>query len=188
MRSISVELRFEIHKHRTTRSEFLIGNGLLKFCISFVDLGVKCGGVKFLARHGKLVNEREVKTAEAFDGRVASALGERRGAATRDEDGGSTQENISEDKKMRSISLHECKRLASDPLLVCCTASRQSEWEVAYWNRLCPNRPTNNALRICAARVKTTFFCDNSRQAPHCRCIEVALRARDSRARPQRRS
>src|SRR5215217_3606273 len=65
MRSISVELRFEIHKHRTTRSEFLIGNGLLKFCVSFVDLRVECGGVKLLARHGKLVNEREVKTAAA---------------------------------------------------------------------------------------------------------------------------
>src|SRR3954468_9423203 len=116
MRSISVELRFEIHKHRTTRSEFLIGNGLLKFCISFVDLGVKCGGVKFLARHGKLVNEREVKTAEAFDGRVASALGERRGAATRDEHCGNAEENISEDKQIRSISLHECKGKGASPL------------------------------------------------------------------------
>ena len=72
MRSISVELSFQIPEDRTTRGEFLIGDGLLKFCIAFVDLGVECGGVKFLPGYGKLINEREVKTAEAFNGRVAS--------------------------------------------------------------------------------------------------------------------
>ena len=74
MRSISVELRFKIDKHRTTRGEFLIGDGLLKFCVAFVDLGVECGGVKFLPRYGKLVDEREVKTAQAFDGSIASGF------------------------------------------------------------------------------------------------------------------
>ena len=64
MRSISVELRFKIDKHRTTRSEFIIGDGLLKFCIAFVHFGVECGGVKFLPWYGKLVDEREVKTAK----------------------------------------------------------------------------------------------------------------------------
>src|SRR3954451_12258789 len=106
MRSISVELRFEIHKHRTTRGEFFIGNGLLKFCVAFIDLGVERGGVKFLARHGKLVDEREVKTAEALNGRVASAFRERRCAATRNENRGGTEENISGSNKLRSISLH----------------------------------------------------------------------------------
>src|SRR6266480_5858745 len=98
MRSISVELRLKIDKHRTTRGEFLIGDGLLKFCVAFVDLGVECGGVKFLPGYGKLINEREVKTAEAFDGSIASGFGERRRAATRKEDRGSTEENISRHK------------------------------------------------------------------------------------------
>src|SRR5882757_7468705 len=99
MRSISVELRLKIDKHRTTRGEFLIGDGLLKFCVAFVDLGVECVGVKFLPGYGKLANEREVKTAEAFDGSVASGFRERRGAATRNEDCGGTEENISRYKR-----------------------------------------------------------------------------------------
>ena len=48
VRSISVEYRFEIDKHRTTRGEFIIGDGLLKFRVALVDFGVECGGVKFL--------------------------------------------------------------------------------------------------------------------------------------------
>jgi hypothetical protein len=91
-------LRFKIDKHRTTRGEFLVGNGLLKFCVAFIDLGVECGGVKFLPRYGKLVDECDVKTAKAFDGGVASAFRERRGAATGDEDRGSTEENIARHK------------------------------------------------------------------------------------------
>ena len=74
MRSISVELRFKIDKHRTTRREFLIGDGLLKFCVAFVDLGVERGGIKFLPRYGKLVDERKVKTTKTLDGSVASAF------------------------------------------------------------------------------------------------------------------
>jgi len=88
MRSISVELRFKIHKHRTTRGEFVIGDSLLKFCVTLAHFGVECGGVKFLPGYGKLVDEREVKTAEAFYGGIASAFRERRGAATRNEDRG----------------------------------------------------------------------------------------------------
>src|SRR4026209_973150 len=95
MRSISVELRFKINKHRTTRSEFLIGDGLLKFSVALVHFGVECRGVKFLSGYGKLVDEREVETAEAFDGSIASGFRERRGAATRNEDCGSTDEDIS---------------------------------------------------------------------------------------------
>src|SRR6478735_1924186 len=95
MCSISVELRFKIDKHRTTRGELIIGDGLLKLCVAFVDLRVECGRVKFLPGYGKLVDERGMKTAKAFDGSVASAFGERRGAATRNEDCDSTEENIS---------------------------------------------------------------------------------------------
>jgi len=40
-----------------------------------------------------------VKTAEAFDGSVASGFRERRGAATRNEDCGGTEENISRYKR-----------------------------------------------------------------------------------------
>src|SRR6478736_2842106 len=99
MRSISVELRLKIDKHRTTRSEFLIGDGLLKFCVAFVHLGVEFGCVKFLPGYGKLVNEREVKTAKAFDGGIASGFRESCGAAARNEDCGGTEENISRHKR-----------------------------------------------------------------------------------------
>src|SRR6478735_2912245 len=98
MRSISIELRFKIDKHRASRGEFLVGNGLLKFCVAFIDLGVESGGVKFLPRNSKLVDKREVKTAKAFDGGVASAFREGRSAATGDEDRGSTEENIARHK------------------------------------------------------------------------------------------
>ena len=99
VRSISVKLRFKIDKHRTTRSEFIVGDGLLKFCITLVHFGVECRGVKFLPWYGKLVDEREVKTAEFLDGSIASAFRERRGAATRNEDRGGTEENISRHKR-----------------------------------------------------------------------------------------
>src|SRR6476620_2992146 len=99
MRSISIELRFKIDKDRTARGEFLIGDGLLKFCVAFVHLGVECGGVKFFPGYGKLVDEREVKPAESFDGGVASAFRECRSAATRDKNCSSTQQNISRHKR-----------------------------------------------------------------------------------------
>src|SRR6476661_3227168 len=99
MRSISVELRFEIDKHRTTRGEFIIGDGLLKFRVALVHFGVEFGGVKFLPGHGKFVDERQVKTAEALYGSVASAFRERRGTATRNQDRGGTEENISRHKR-----------------------------------------------------------------------------------------
>src|SRR3954467_8143644 len=99
MRSISIELRFKIDKDRTTRGEFLIGDGLLEFGVAFVDLGIECGGVKFLPGYGKLIDEREVKTAEALDGSIASGFCERRRAATRYEDRGGTDKNISRHKR-----------------------------------------------------------------------------------------
>src|SRR5215208_3539294 len=99
MHSISIELCFKIDKHRTTRSEFVIGDGLLKFCVAFVYLGIERRGVKLLPGYRKLVDEREVKTAEAFDGGIASRFRERRGAATRNEDCGSTEKNISRHKR-----------------------------------------------------------------------------------------
>src|SRR6476619_7123811 len=105
MRSISVELRLKIDKHRTTRGEFLIGDGLLKFCVAFVDFGVECGGVKFLPGYSKLVDEREVKTAKALYGSIASGFRERCGAATRNEDCGGTEENISRHKRRIHIAV-----------------------------------------------------------------------------------
>src|SRR6266508_621616 len=99
MRSISVELGFEIDEDWATRRELLIGDGLLKFRVAFVHLGVECGGVKFLPGYGKLVDEREVKTAEAFDGNIAPGFRERRSAATGNEDCGGIEENISRHKR-----------------------------------------------------------------------------------------
>src|SRR5262245_51224763 len=98
MRSISVKLRFKVDKHRSTRGEFIIGDGLLKFGVAFVHFGVERGGIKFFPRHGKLVDEREMKTAEALNGGVASGFRERRRAATSNEHCGHTEENISSNR------------------------------------------------------------------------------------------
>jgi hypothetical protein len=81
--SVSVELRFEIDKDRTARSEFLMGDGLLKLCVAFAHFGIECGGVKFLPGHGKLVDKDKLKIAQAFDRGIASSFRESRGAATR---------------------------------------------------------------------------------------------------------
>src|SRR5262245_17044239 len=116
MCSISVKLCFKIDKHRTTRSELVIGDSLLKFCVALVHFGVECSGVKFLPGYGKLVDEREVKTAEALYGGIASAFRERRGAATRNENRGGTEQNISRHKRrfhMRSFKSPILRRLAS---------------------------------------------------------------------------
>src|ERR1700752_2920639 len=83
MRSISVELCFKINKYRTTRGEFLIGDGLLKHGIALVYLGVECGCVKFFPGHRKFVDKRKMKTAQAFYRGIASAFRKSRGAATR---------------------------------------------------------------------------------------------------------
>jgi hypothetical protein len=98
MRSISVELRFKIDKHRATRSEFFVGDGLLKFCVTFVHFGVECSGVELFARHSEFVNERKIKTAEAFDSSVTSGFSERRGAATGHDYCGGTEGNVSRNK------------------------------------------------------------------------------------------
>src|SRR4029077_3424627 len=99
MCSISVELSFQIDEDRTTRGEFLIGDGLLKFCVAFVHLRVERSGIELFARHSEFVNESKLKIAQAFDGGIASGFGKRRGAATRNEDCGGTEENISRHKR-----------------------------------------------------------------------------------------
>src|SRR5678815_3589233 len=99
MRSISVELSFQIDEDRTARGEFLIGDGLLKFCVAFVHLRVERSGVEFFARHSKLVDKAKLEIAQAFDGGIASGFGKRRGAATGNEDCGGTDENISRHKR-----------------------------------------------------------------------------------------
>src|SRR6266487_3968762 len=99
MRSISVELSFEIDEDRTTRSEFLIGDGLLKFCVAFVHLRVERSGVKFFARHSKLVDKGKLKIAQAFDRGIASGFSKRRCATTRDEKYSGAEENISRNKR-----------------------------------------------------------------------------------------
>ena len=74
MRSISVELSLEIDENRTTRGEFLIGDGLLKLCVAFVHFRGERSSVEFFTRLSKLVNKGELKIAEAFDGGIASGL------------------------------------------------------------------------------------------------------------------
>jgi hypothetical protein len=99
MRSVSIELSFQIDEDWTTRGEFLIGDGLLKFRVAFVDLRVGRCRVEFFAWHSKLVDKGKLKIAQAFDGGIASGFCERRGAATRNEYCGDTEENISRNKR-----------------------------------------------------------------------------------------
>ena len=95
MRSISVELSFQIPEDRTTRGEFLIGDGLLKFCVAFVHRRVERSGIEFFARHSKLVDKGEFKIAQAFDRGIASGFGKRCRATTRDENYIGAEENVS---------------------------------------------------------------------------------------------
>src|SRR5438874_11966296 len=99
MRSISIELSFEIDEDWTTRGEFLIGDGLLKLCVAFVHFRGERSSVEFSTRHSKLVDKGKFKIAQAFDRGIASGFRERRGAATRNEDCGGTEENISRHKR-----------------------------------------------------------------------------------------
>src|SRR5205823_13750683 len=99
MRSMSVELSFQIPEDRTTRGEFLIGDGLLKFCVALVHLRVERSGVEFFASHSKLVDKGKLKTAQAFDRGIASGFRERSGAATGNGDCGGKEENISRHKR-----------------------------------------------------------------------------------------
>ena len=109
MRSVSIELRFQIDEHRATCRKLLICDGLLKFRVTFVHLRVERGGVEFLARHSKLVDERQFKVTQAFNCGVASAFTECRGAATRDQQRGGAEESISEDHKLRGIRIHKTR-------------------------------------------------------------------------------
>src|ERR1051325_569914 len=95
MRSVGVELGFEIDQNGTPGCEFLVSNGLLKFCVAFIQFGVERGGIKFFPRHCEFVDEGELKTAQTFDGGIASGLRKSRCAATSNEDCGRKSENIS---------------------------------------------------------------------------------------------
>src|ERR1044072_1792763 len=99
MRSVSIKLRFKIDKYRTTRGELIIGDSRLKFCVTLVHFGIECGGIKFFSGNSKLIDKGEMKTAETFDGSIASGFGESRRAATRDENRSSTEESISRVKR-----------------------------------------------------------------------------------------
>src|SRR4029453_14992271 len=98
MRSISVKLSFEIDEDRTTRGEFLIGDGLLKLRVAFVHFRGERSSVEFFTRHSKLVDKGEFEIAQAFDGGIASGFRERRGRPTGNEDRRGTEENISRHK------------------------------------------------------------------------------------------
>jgi hypothetical protein len=95
MRCVGIELRLEIDQNRTTRRELLICNGLLKFGVSFIHFCIERRGIETFLWHGELVDKRKMKTAQAFDLRIASGFGKGRSAATRNDDRGSAQEKIS---------------------------------------------------------------------------------------------
>lgn len=118
MRSISVELRFEIDKHRTARGKFIIGDSLLEFRVALVHFGVECSGVKFLPRYGKFVDERQVKTAKALNGGITPAFRERRSAATRNENRGGTEQNISRHKRRVHMEIPEVADVAPTRIYV----------------------------------------------------------------------
>src|ERR1041384_4722077 len=80
MSSISVELRFEIDKYGAPRSKFIVGNGLLKLSVAFVDARVESGRIEMFSWHGEFVDEPELKIPEALNLCVASAFYECRSA------------------------------------------------------------------------------------------------------------
>src|SRR5262249_23875788 len=144
MRSISLELRFKIDKHRTARGEFIVGDGLLKFRVALVHFGVECGGVKFLPGHRKLVDEREVKTAKALNGGIASGFRKSRGAATRNEDRGGIEEKISRHKRrihMGSFKWPILRRAASRCQDSKVAASRVRPRFLHQMKNECPSTP-----------------------------------------------
>jgi len=95
MRGIGIKLRFEVDQNRPTCREFLTCNGLLKFGVTFVYFRVERRAIETFFGNGELVDKRKVKTAQAFDLRIASGFGKGRSAATRNDDRGSAQEKIS---------------------------------------------------------------------------------------------
>ncbi|HEV3099505.1 MAG TPA: hypothetical protein VGY75_07305 [Candidatus Udaeobacter sp.] len=80
-----------------------IGNGLLKFRIAFVYLGVERGGIKAFAGYGELVDECEFKISQAFNLRVASGLTESRSAAARNGNRRSAKEYVQSNEILRGI-------------------------------------------------------------------------------------
>src|SRR5436309_3507428 len=95
MRCVGIELRLEINQNRTTCGELLICDGLLKLGVSFVYFRVERRAIKTFFRDGELVDKRKMKTAQAFDLRIASGFGKSRSTAARDDDCGSAQEKVS---------------------------------------------------------------------------------------------
>jgi hypothetical protein len=61
------------------------------------------------AGHGELVDKRELKTAQAFDPRIASGFTESRSAATRDSDCGSAEERVSNNEILGGIWIHKAQ-------------------------------------------------------------------------------
>ena len=95
MRCVGIKLRFEVDQNRTTRREFLICDGLLKFGVSFVHFRVERRAIETFFGNGELVDKCKMKTAQAFDLRIASGFGKSRSTAARDDDRGSAQEKVS---------------------------------------------------------------------------------------------
>jgi hypothetical protein len=109
MRCVSIELPFEINKHRSARREFLVDNGLLKFRVAFVYLGVERGGIEAFTRYGELVDKCEFKISQTFDACIASAFTESRSTTTRDGNYRSAEKCISNDEIFRGSRIHKTR-------------------------------------------------------------------------------
>src|SRR5262249_38821095 len=120
MRCVGIKLRFKVNQNRTTRREFLICDGLLKLRVSFVHFRVERRAIKTFFGDGELVDKRKMKTAQAFDLRIASGFGKSRSTATRDDDRGSAQEKIS------NVGVHK-PRCFIDLVAIRSRASRHQE-------------------------------------------------------------
>jgi hypothetical protein len=81
-------------------------NGLLKFRIAFVYLGVERGSIEAFAGYGELVDECEFKISQAFNLRIASGLTESRGATTCDDDCNSADRHVSNNEILHGIRIH----------------------------------------------------------------------------------
>src|SRR6266446_3138476 len=122
MRCIGIKLRFKVDQNRTTRREFLICDGLLKFGVSFVHFRVERRAIETFFGNGELVDKRKMKTAQAFDLRIAPGFGKGRSAAARDDDRGSAQEKVS------NVGVHRPRCLS---ILWQLASSRQEDKEAA---------------------------------------------------------
>jgi hypothetical protein len=85
-------------------------NGLLKFRIAFVYLGVERGSIEAFAGYGELVDKCEFKISQAFDARITSAFTESRSATTRDGNGRSAKKYLPTKESFRGIRIHKARR------------------------------------------------------------------------------